>query len=389
MFKYDSRTTVCFRNYCRLFICSILTLLLLIPFLSPAALAEENSAFVKNHDDSSTLRDNETAPGGLLTGGTGGENEAPLLISSPAFPLDSGDVSEHKLRVNVEIKNSGEEEMRDIRLKMPLLSANDSPYQLLQKEAFSLEPTEVSRNETGTRSALFEVSSLLPGEGETITVKYYFKTSPLTFDFNEQRDEIGQAVKEEDYFNSYLEPSPKIESADPLIVEKAAELTEGLNDDLEKAKRIYGFVLEHMSYDLESEYRNKGALTALTKGSGVCEDFASLFTALSRASGIPARVVNGYTDPAGNGEIWDLDEGEVISLRQYRHSWAEFYLKGWGWTPADPTMDLYARNGNYRYFGSLSSTSHLAQNYGDANLTARYRGGNPSVSWSEELIGDK
>ena len=88
-----------------------------------------------------------------------------------------------------------------------------------------------------------------------------------------------------------------------------------------------------MSYDLDSASRNSGALSALYNGSGVCEDYAALFVALCRAEGIPARLVNGYTDPRGRGDVWNVAYGETFPLTGFRHSWAEFYLEGLGWLP--------------------------------------------------------
>ncbi|NLL20998.1 MAG: transglutaminase domain-containing protein, partial [Firmicutes bacterium] len=155
--------------------------------------------------------------------------------------------------------------------------------------------------------------------------------------------------------------------------------------DLEKARAICSFVITYLKYDINSGSRNSGALIALRSGSGVCEDYASLFAALCRASGIPARVVNGYCDPKGTGDIWNLSPGERFPLQGYRHSWVEFYLHGSGWIPADPTMDI--QSGSMKYFGSLPQASHLAQNYEDIPLKVRYKGAQLSVTWEEELVG--
>jgi hypothetical protein len=140
-----------------------------------------------------------------------------------------------------------------------------------------------------------------------------------------------------------------------------------------------------MKYDLNSPDRNNGALSALRSGSGVCEDYAALFAALCRAEGIPARMINGYTDPQGRGEIWNIASGKALSLKGYRHCWAEFYLESMGWLPADPTLNIY--DSNLVYFASLPQASHLAQNYADQSLRVRFQGGQLDVAWEEELAG--
>jgi len=66
--------------------------------------------------------------------------------------------------------------------------------------------------------------------------------------------------------------------------------------------------------------------------SGFCEHFASSFTFLMRAAGIPARVVTGYM----GGEYNPYDS--TLTVRQYdAHAWSEVWLPGKGWQRVDPT----------------------------------------------------
>ena len=65
---------------------------------------------------------------------------------------------------------------------------------------------------------------------------------------------------------------------------------------------------------------------------GFCENYASAFTVLMRAAGIPARVVTGYQ----GGEINPL--GDYLLVRQRdAHAWAEVWLDERGWVRVDPT----------------------------------------------------
>ncbi len=183
----------------------------------------------------------------------------------------------------------------------------------------------------------------------------------------------------------WLKPGAKIESDHPEIIARAREVTAPAQGPLEKARLIFNYVKGYVRYDLSSPHRNKGALSALRTASGVCEDFATLFVALCRASGIPARQVNGYADPKGHGTTWQLAPAETLSLKGCRHSWAEFYLEGIGWLPADPTFNLH--DNKLTYFTSLPQAGHLAQNYFDQPLRVRFQGGQLAVSWEEELAG--
>jgi transglutaminase-like putative cysteine protease len=65
---------------------------------------------------------------------------------------------------------------------------------------------------------------------------------------------------------------------------------------------------------------------------GYCEHYASAFTFLMRAAGIPARVVVGYQ----GGEMNPV--GEYLIVRQSdAHAWSEVWLGDEGWTRIDPT----------------------------------------------------
>ncbi len=292
----------------------------------------------------------------------------------------SGQAYTRNLRVNVVVKNKGNSLSSNIRLEVPLLAELESPYQETVKETFSHKPVEVKRLSNNNRVAVFQLDPLLPGASDTITLEYCLNVYPLNL------KQLTANTNSNSLFpQKYLGHSEKIESNHPDIVRKARELTAACKTDLEKARVICSFVISYLKYDPHSSSRNGGALTAFRNGSGVCEDYASLFAALCRASGIPARVVNGYCDPKGKGDIWNLSPGERFPLLGYRHSWVEFFLDGSGWVPADPTMDIHS--GNIKYFGSLPQASHLAQNYEDIPLKVRYKGAQLSINWEEELVG--
>ena len=65
---------------------------------------------------------------------------------------------------------------------------------------------------------------------------------------------------------------------------------------------------------------------------GFCEHYASAFTVLARAAGVPARVVTGYQ----GGEINPFSERLVVRQSE-AHAWSEVWLEGRGWTRVDPT----------------------------------------------------
>ena len=65
---------------------------------------------------------------------------------------------------------------------------------------------------------------------------------------------------------------------------------------------------------------------------GFCEHYASSFTFLMRAGGVPARIVTGYL----SGEYNQL--GKDLIVRQAdAHAWTEVWLPNRGWVRVDPT----------------------------------------------------
>jgi len=65
---------------------------------------------------------------------------------------------------------------------------------------------------------------------------------------------------------------------------------------------------------------------------GFCEHYASAFTVLMRAAGIPARVVTGY-----QGGFWNRMGNYLLVRQSDAHAWSEVWLDGRGWVRVDPT----------------------------------------------------
>lgn len=66
--------------------------------------------------------------------------------------------------------------------------------------------------------------------------------------------------------------------------------------------------------------------------SGFCEHYASAFTFLMRAAGIPARVVTGYL-----GGEFNTASGDFVVRQSDAHAWTEVWYPDSGWVRVDPT----------------------------------------------------
>jgi transglutaminase-like putative cysteine protease len=65
---------------------------------------------------------------------------------------------------------------------------------------------------------------------------------------------------------------------------------------------------------------------------GFCEHYASAFTLVMRAAGVPARVVTGY-----QGGDFNPMGGYLIVRQSDAHAWSEIWIEGRGWVRVDPT----------------------------------------------------
>ena len=114
---------------------------------------------------------------------------------------------------------------------------------------------------------------------------------------------------------------------DGQVKELADTITKGKKTVLARAKTIYDWTCENTWRDHKTIGCGKGKVCALLKRpGGKCTDIHSLFVALCRAAGVPAREVFGVR----------LGKKDVQDVTTWQHCWAEFYLPGYGWVPVDP-----------------------------------------------------
>jgi transglutaminase-like putative cysteine protease len=111
-----------------------------------------------------------------------------------------------------------------------------------------------------------------------------------------------------------------------LPADLAAKVTQGKTQPLDKARAIYDYVFTTMRYDKTGTGWGHGdVLYACDAKKGNCTDFHSLFIAMARSQGIPARFEIGFPLPP------DKHSAEIAGY----HCWSDFYIDGKGWIPVD------------------------------------------------------
>lgn len=306
-----------------------------------------------------------------------------ILIISTLFSIVLADTykiidSKKFLIRNVyEITNEGSNPVYNISIKVLAGAKTDSLYQKLLD--INIEPgvSHIETDDWGNSYAKIDIQTLKPGAKIDIIVDKIVENSGIKFNktiYNMKTDYTEFLKNILNY--KYILPGKKTESDTFEIKQKSIELTK-TGTTVEKARKIYDFVNLHIDYNENPLYANKGALSGLLTGQGVCDEYSFLFTALCRASGIPSRVIAGYwvEDEIREDSMIDISEG---------HSWSEFYLPDVGWIPVEPTF-IYTYNGeripNDDYFANINSDDrHFINNYiandlkGDLDVIYSYYG---------------
>jgi transglutaminase-like putative cysteine protease len=125
-----------------------------------------------------------------------------------------------------------------------------------------------------------------------------------------------------------------------LPADLAAKVTAGKTQPLDQARAIYDYVFTTMRYDKTGTGWGHGdVLYACDAKQGNCTDFHSLFIAMARSRGIPARFEIGYPLPS------DKHSAEIAGY----HCWSDFYIDGRGWIPVD-ISEAWKHPGKRDYF---------------------------------------
>jgi len=241
----------------------------------------------------------------------------------------------------------GQEQYYDLTLDYNIVNPNlfpitteialpiDTNYQKVLIESLSEKPTKVRIDNDG--NWLFQYY-LLPREKKTITAKLKVKQKSTPGNEKISESEIKKYTKED----AFWEVSDK-------EIKKIAQ-------ELKTPEKIYGFVVNSLTYDYEKVSSGDERLGA--KGSlnnpknAVCLEYSDLLVALLRSGGIPARSIEGFAYTR-NTKLRPVALSDDIL-----HAWVQFYdFEKETWIMVDPTWGSTTRG--IDYFSSLD-LDHIA-----------------------------
>jgi len=194
----------------------------------------------------------------------------------------------------------------------------------------------------------FVYSELSNASSDTATVVFECTVSRQAVHF--PMDDVAEQAIQPELFKADLDQKAPLMEVDAQIKELADKYCGAERDPAKQALLLLKAVADnedHYSKDPSKPKCGRGsAIDCIEHGGGCCTDLHSLYIALARARGIPARIQYGYRlldDKAGQS----YDPG-------YR-CWVEFFVSGAGWVPTDIVAADAADQANPYRWASLSA----------------------------------
>ncbi len=246
-----------------------------------------------------------------------------VLLALMLLPLSwsTADARQRKGEVVLDITIEAKEDNSDTRLWLPYpVSDRDQTIEDMSIKGNFTESGVYSHGENGNLMLYAEWSR--PVKNRSLRLTYVATAKErVRKNFTSSSDEVIP-VEVKRYLNG-----TEFVPLDGAVGKIAGKVTRGKKGTTEKARAVYDWVVENLTRDPHVKGCGLGDVeVTLAKRSGKCADISTVFVALARAAGVPAREVFGLR--LGKKDVSDITGGY--------HCWAEFYDPGYGWVPVDP-----------------------------------------------------
>ena len=262
-----------------------------------------------------------------------------LLFFLLLIPIYSAKDTKATMNVTMEwdIISDGELEETNVVVFIPQNSKNQRVTNINFSEDFSL----VDKNDSLIGEFHFEKI-----KNKKIVGNFIIETDYL-FDL-ENKKEHGRPL--------YYLPETKHIKITNEIKEKTLEIVSNTTDFPDNVIKIMEWVKSNIVYDknnVEVIKDSKDSEWVFKNRIGVCDEFSSIFAAMTRSIEIPTRIVIGYSisneDNEGiEGESRGIEDESIDeniesieSSGWIPHAWTEVYNEDYGWIEVDPTNNEF------------------------------------------------
>lgn len=230
--------------------------------------------------------------------------------------------AERKGTLTTNVDLSKYDKGKSVKLWLPI--PQDSEYQKISNVKVDLDEAHAKQQQTTDKLGNKMLYVEWDNEATDRKVSLSFDAERKEIKRGELTEKEDQAKKDE--LKEFLQPHSMM-PVDGKVKELADKITEGKTTDLDKVKAIYDWTIANMNRDESVKGCGTGEVEKLLDmPQGKCTDIHSVFVALCRASGVPAREIFGVRMSKKASD--DETKGQ--------HCWSEFYLQGHGWVKADP-----------------------------------------------------
>lgn len=259
----------------------------------------------------------------------------PFLVAILLFPVfisaeeDDWFHSSENLILNVDVSSKAaiKPTSSDYSVKYITVNLSHYPYEDFDQKILSLDINPQAKLENNAMLFTWNNPSAIINFGYKARIKTGSHIVKIKEKIKFPLSEIPEEIK------PFTKPSEIIDSNDEDVIGFASEIAEGEDDLYAVVHKIADWTKNNIEYDLSTltaEVSQK-ASWVLDYRQGVCDELTSLFIAMLRSLGVPAKFVSGvaYTNSPLFPENWGS------------HGWAEVYFPGYGWVPWDVTYGQF------------------------------------------------
>lgn len=227
-----------------------------------------------------------------------------------------------QLENTFDFRNYGPGEVNTLHVYIAIPEDRDN-QKLIMPVTFDPKPTDILTDQWGQKVAHFQIKNLKSGAFFRATMTIKAQIWSIEYRINPEKVGTLEDIPAE-IIQKYLVDGTKLMIQDPFIQKTAKEIVGDERNPYWMARKIYNYLINHLSYNLKPVGGWNPAPTVLKRGTASCSEYSFSMIALCRAVGLPIRYVGAVSL-----------RGDDACLDEVFHRWCEIYLPNYGWIPFD------------------------------------------------------